>query len=158
MADMDFPADPIIGQNYTNSIGTVYQWNGVAWIVGVYDSTTGTFTTVGDILEMIRTLLQDTDVSSGEYRYSSDSIVANINMGLIEMYRIRPDIFLENKFKIPVFNDADLSTPLVIEQQFVPSLIYYAVGMTQLRDDEATQDARASSFLGKFSSMLVAVA
>ena len=79
-------------------------------------------------------------------------------MGLIEMYRIRPDIFLENKFKIPVFNDADLSQALVIEQQFIPSLVYYAVGMCQLRDDEETQDARASSFLGKFSSMLVAVA
>ena len=158
MADMDFPADPTIGQKYTNSVGVVYEWNGTAWLIGFYDSTTETFMTVGDILEMIRTLLQDTDVSSGEYRYSSDSIVANINMGLIEMYRIRPDIFLENKFKIPVFNDADLSAPLVIEQQFVPSLIYYAVGMCQLRDDEATQDARASSFLGKFSSMLVAVA
>jgi len=158
MADMDFPADPIVGQKYTNSIGVVYEWTGTAWIIGFYDSTTETFTTVGDLLDMIRTLLQDTDVTSGEYRYSSDSIVANINMGLIEMYRIRPDIFLENKFKIPVFNDADLSQALVIEQQFIPSLVYYAVGMCQLRDDEETQDARASSFLGKFSSMLVAVA
>ena len=158
MADMDFPANPMIGQKYTNSIGVVYEWNGTAWLIGFYDSSTETFATVGDLLDQIRTLLMDTDVSSGQYRYSSDSIVANINMGMIEMYRIRPDIFLENNFQIPVFNNADLSQPLVIEQQFVPSLVYYAVGLTQLRDDEETQDARASSFLGKFSSMLVAVA
>ena len=106
----------------------------------------------------IRQLLQDTDTSGDEYRYSSASIVANINMGLIEMYRIRPDIFLENKFKIPVFNDADLSSALVIEQQYVPSLVYYAVGLCQMRDDEETQDQRASAFLGKFTSMLVSVA
>jgi hypothetical protein len=158
MADMDFPADPVVGQKYTNSIGVVYEWTGVAWVIGFYDSTTETFTSVGDLLEIIRTLLQDTDTSSGEYRYSSDSIVANINMGLIEMYRIRPDIFLENNFKIPVFNDADLSTALIIEQQFVPSLIYYAVGMCQLRDDEPTQDQRASSFIAKFSSTLASMA
>jgi hypothetical protein len=158
MAEMDFPADPVIGQNFTNSIGIVYQWNGTAWLIGFYDSSDESFVSLGDLLAQIRTLLMDTDVSSGEYRYSSDSIVSNINMGMIEMYRIRPDIFLENNFQIPSFNDADLSQPLVIEQQFIPSLVYYAVGMTQLRDDEETQDARASSFLGKFSSMLVAVA
>ena len=63
MADMDFPADPIIGQKYTNSIGVVYEWSGTAWLIGFYDSTTETFTTVGDLLDMIRTLLQDTDVT-----------------------------------------------------------------------------------------------
>lgn len=158
MADMDFPLSPTVGQRYTSPAGVVYEWNGTAWLIGFYDSTTETFVTVGDLLDQIRTLLQDTDTSGGEYRYSSASIVTNINQGLIEMYRIRPDIFLENKFKIPVFNDADLSLPLVIEQQFVPSLIYYTVGMCQLRDDEPTQDSRASAFLGKFSSSLAAVA
>ena len=157
MADMDFPVAPTLGQNYTSPAGVVYQWNGEAWVIGFYDSTTDTFTTIGDLLDQIRTLLQDTDTSGGEYRYSSASIVTNINMGLLEMYRIRPDIFLENNFVIPVFSDADLSSDLVIEQQFIPSLVYYAVGMCQLRDDEPTQDTRASAFLGKFTSMLAAV-
>ena len=158
MADMDFPVGPAVGQRYTNSIGVVYEWNGVAWVIGFYDSTTETFMVVGDLLDQIRTLLLDTDTAGGEYRYSDASIVTNINQGLLEMYRIRPDIFLENKFKIPVFNNAALDDPIVIEPQFIPSLIYYAVGMCQLRDDEPTQDARASAFLGKFSSMLAAVA
>ena len=158
MADMDFPADPTIGQKYTNSVGVVYEWNGTAWVIGFYDSTTETFMVVGDLLDQIRTLLLDTDTAGGEYRYSDASIVTNINQGMLEMYRIRPDIFLENKFKVPVFNDAALDDALVIEPQFVPSLVYYAVGMCQLRDDEPTQDQRASMFLGKFTSMLAAVA
>jgi hypothetical protein len=158
MADMDFPLHPVVGQKYTNSAGSVYEWTGTAWVVGFYDASLETLSTVGDIVEQIRTLLQDTDTSGGEYRYSSDSIVANINMGLVEMYRIRPDIFLENGFKIPVYNDATLNDLVIIEEQFIPSLVYYAVGMCQLRDDEETQDARASSFLGKFTSMLSAIA
>jgi len=158
MAEMDFPSDPTLGQKFTNSIGTVYEWNGVAWVIGFYDIEDETFVTLGDLLDQIRVLLQDTDTLGNEYRYSNSSIVANINMGLMEMYRIRPDIFLELNFKIPVYNDAQLDADLTIEPQHVPALIYYAVGMTQLRDDEGTQDQRASSFLGKFVSMLLAAA
>jgi hypothetical protein len=76
----------------------------------------------------------------------------------MEMYRIRPDIFLELKFKIPIYNDASKDDAITIEQQFIPSLVYYAVGMTQLRDDEPDQDQRASLFLAKFTSTLVSVA
>jgi len=158
MAEMDFPLNPVLGQKYTNSIGAVYEWNGVAWVVGFYDDTTETFNVLGDLLDQIRVLLQDTDASGGQYRYSDASIVTNINMGLMEMYRIRPDIFLDLNFKIPVYNDASLDAEVTIEPQHVPALVYYAVGMTQLRDDEGTQDARASGFLAKFTSMLVSVA
>ena len=158
MAEMDFPLAPVIGQRYTNTIGVVYEWNGFAWVVGFYDSANEDFLTLGDVLDQIRILLQDTDTLGNEYRYSTASLVTNINMGLLEMYRIRPDIFLENDFVVPTFNDAQPDAAMVIEQQFVPSLVYYAVGMAQLRDDEGTQDSRASSFLGKFTSMLVAVA
>jgi len=155
---MDFPASPVIGQHYTNSIGVVYQWNGFGWVIGFYDAATETFQKLGDLLDQIRILLQDTDTSGGEYRYSTESLVTNINQGLMEMYRIRPDIFLELNFKIPVYDNASLDAVITIEPQHVPAIIYYTVGMAQLRDDEPTQDARASGFLGKFTSMLTAVA
>ena len=158
MAEMDFPLTPTIGQKYTNSIGVVYEWNGYGWVVGFYDTDTEAFNSLGELLDQIRILLQDTDTSGGEYRYSTGSLVTNINMGLMEMYRIRPDIFLEQNFKIPVYNDAQPDSLILIEPQHIPALIYYAVGMAQLRDDEGTQDNRASSFLGKFVSMLLAPA
>ena len=155
MAEMDFPVSPVVGQKYTNSIGVVYEWNGVAWVVGFYDSSTQTFNTLGDLLDQIRTLLQDTDVSSGEYRYSTDSIVMNLNQGMMEMYRIRPDLFLENDYNIQVFNVAEPNAVIVIEPQYVPALVYYAVGLTQARDDEQTQDQRATGFLKVFQSAIV---
>ena len=158
MAEMDFPLNPTLGQKYTNTIGVVYEWNGYGWVLGFYDASSEQFGTLGDLLDQIRILLQDTDLSGGEYRYSSASIVTNINMAFLEMYRIRPDIFLELNFDVPVYNSAALDAAITIEKQHVPAIIYYAVGMTQLRDEEGNQDQRASAFLTKFTSMLVAIA
>lgn len=76
-------------------------------------------------------------------------------MGLLEMYRLRPDIFLANGFVVPAYNSAELDDPVVIEQQYVPALVYYAMGMTQARDDEETQDARAGAFLQTFQRQLL---
>jgi hypothetical protein len=154
MAEMDFPLNPVVGQRYENSTGTVYQWDGSAWVVGFYDSSTETFAVLGDLLDQIRTLLQDTDNFGGTFRYSTESIVANINMGLLEMYRIRPDIFLATSFVVPQYESANLAALWTLEQQWIPPMIYYAVGMTQIRDDEGTQDTRAGAFLQKFNSML----
>lgn len=158
MAEMDFPLNPTVGQKYTNSIGVVYEWTGVAWIIGFYSSAGQAFNILGDVVAQVRILLQDTDTLGGEYRYSDDSIVTNINMGLLEMKRIRPDIFLELNFQVPEFNVAVPDAPMTIDPQHVPALVYYAVGMCQLRDDEGTQDARAGMFLSKFTSMLAAIA
>ena len=158
MAEMDFPLNPAVGQKYTNSIGVVYEWTGTAWIIGFYSSQSQAFNVIGDVVAQIRTLLQDTEALGGEYRYSDDSIVTAVNQGMIEMYRIRPDIFLELNFTIPEFTTATPDAPMLIEPQHVPALVYYAVGMCQLRDDEGTQDARAGMFLSKFTSMLTGVA
>lgn len=157
MAEMDFPLNPTVGQRYTNTIGATYIWNGEAWEIGFYDTATQTFTVVGDLVSQIRTLLQDTDNSSGQYRYSSESIVQNINMCMLEMKRLRPDIFLPLGFVAPVFNSNQLNDPIQIDDQYIPSVIYYAVGMTQIRDDEGTQDTRASAFLTKFTGTLMTV-
>lgn len=158
MAELDFPANPTVGQLYTSPVGVVYSWAGYGWVLGFYSSATEQLVTVGGIIDQVRTLLQDTDTLGGEYRYSNDSLVSNLNMGLWEMYRIRPDIFLELGFQVPQFDSGLPTTPVPIDGQHIPALVYYIVGMAQLRDDEGTQDARASNFLAKFTSMLVAVA
>lgn len=156
--DFDFPLDPVLYQIWTAPTGAVYVWNGSAWVVGTYNSTTQDFSQIGGIIAQVRTLLQDVSLLGSEYRYSDDSLMMNLNMGLLEMFRIRPDIFLSQYFTVPQYTVGQFDNAIPIEQQFVPSLIYYVVGMTQLRDDEGEQDARASAFLGKFTSSLVAVA
>jgi len=152
---MDFPASPVPGQLYTAPSGVVYSWNGYGWVIGFYNTASQQLSVLGDVLDQIRTFLQVVDVSSGQYRYSTDSIVQNINMGLIEMYRLRPDIFLANDFMIPAFTIDQLDHPLGIEEQYVPALVFYGVGMTQARDDEETQDQRSGAFVARFSSILM---
>ena len=152
---IDFPADPVVGQKYTAPSGVVYEFDGYGWTVGYYDSSTQQLTSVGNVLQQVRTLLQDVDVSSGHYRYSTDSIITNINQAMTDLYRMRPDLFLELQFQIPVFNVGDLGAPIGIEDQYVSPLIMYVVGLTQARDDEQTQDARAGVFLQTFQKQVL---
>lgn len=152
---IDFPPNPTVGQRYTAPNGEVYAWDGYTWGSSYYDSATQKLTTIGDLLSQVRTLLQDVDVSSGQYRYSTDSIMVAFNQAMMDMYRIRPDLFLANAFVIPVFNSADLSVAIVIEPQYIPSLIYYVVGLVQARDDEQNQDNRAMGFLKVFQQTIV---
>lgn len=158
MADLDFPPLPTLGQKYTAPTGVVYEFDGYGWVIGFYDSSTQTLTSVGDILDQIRILLQDTDNSaSSGYRYSDDSIILCLNQGLVDLYRMRPDIFIDLKFIIPVFNSADPSAIIGIEEQYISPLIFYAVGLVQARDDEQTQDARAAAFLQTFKGAVLTV-
>jgi hypothetical protein len=156
--EFDFPLNPVLYQIWTAPTGAVYVWNGSAWVVGTYDSSSQNFAQIGGIIAMVRTLLQDQSLEGGEYRYSEDSLYMALNMGLLEMYRMRPDVFLAEYFTVPQYTTGQATNAIPIEQQFVTPLVYYVVGMTQLRDDEGEQDARASAFLGKFTSMLTAVA
>jgi hypothetical protein len=152
---LDFPPTPIIGQKYTAPNGAVYQWDGYAWTVGYYDSPTQELQRLSDLLAQVRTLLQDTDVRSGQYRYSTDSIITSFNQAMMDTYRIRPDLFLVNQFKIPVFDVGTLNAPVVIEAQYIPALIYYVVGLVQARDDEQSQDQRAMGFLKVYQQTIV---
>jgi hypothetical protein len=152
---LDFPPTPIVGQKYTAPNGAVYQWDGFGWTVGYYDSPTQELQLLADLIAQVRILLQDTDVRSGQYRYSTDSIITSFNQAMMDTYRIRPDLFLSNKFVIPVYNTGTLNAPIIFEPQYIPALIYYVVGLVQARDDEQSQDARAMGFLKVYQQTIV---
>jgi hypothetical protein len=156
-AEMDFPPGPVLGQKYTAPSGIVYEWDGYGWVVGFYDTTTQQLQSVGDVIDQIRILLQDTDNSSGQYRYSTDSILLSLNQGMVDLYRMRPDIFLSLKFVIPVYNSTEPDTLIGIEMQYISPLVFYTVGLVQARDDEQTQDARAAAFLQTFKGAVLTV-
>lgn len=157
MAEMDFPAGPYVGQLYTAPSGIVYEWDGYGWVIGFYDTASEELTTVGDLLDQIRSLLQDTDNTSGQYRYSTDSIMLCLNQCMMDLYRMRPDIFLTLKFKIPKLNSGRLDQVIGIEEQYISPIVFYAVGLVQARDDEQTQDARAAQFLQTFKGAVLTV-
>jgi len=151
---MDFPLNPILGQHYTAPSGVTYTWDGQGWTIGFYDSSTQTISVVGDVVDQVRTLMQDTDNSSGQYRYSTDSIVTALNQCMLDLYRMRPDLFLEQLFKVPSFQVAYLDAPLGIEEQYIPPVIFYTTGLVQARDDETTQDQRAAVFMTTFKQAI----
>lgn len=111
--------------------------------------------TVADYLRNARVLLQDT---VADYRYSDDELVENINLGLLEMRRLRPDL-LRSYFRtsIPSFSMAAPTASVPVDPQYRVALLYYICGQAQLRDDENTQDARATVFLNKFVAQMLTI-
>jgi hypothetical protein len=109
--------------------------------------------TVSDYVTRARVLLNDT---VAEYRYPDAAILAAMNLGLLEARRIRPDLFIGRSDAVPEYLVND-STTVVFDAQYRVPLLYFIVGFTQLSDEEDTQDARAVSFVNKFTTQLAAL-
>jgi hypothetical protein len=109
--------------------------------------------TVQDVLDEARVLLLDGTVP---YRYTDAELIRALNIAVLEARRLRPDLFLAAAFSLPTY--ATGADAFAIEPMYRPSFIYYVVGRAQLRDDEATQDARASVLMNKFVAQLLSAA
>lgn len=110
-----------------------------------------TLSTVSQYIDQARILLQD---SISPYRYPDADLLLCLNDAMLETRRLRPDLFLSAEFTLPSFSAND-STAVGIDEQYRMAILYYIVGMAQLRDDEATDDARAAGFIAKYKvSML----
>lgn len=109
--------------------------------------------TVADYILAARTLMQD---SSVPYRYSDITIVNNLNAGIGESYRIRPDMWLAYyELDLPGYSAALPNVVVDIPVAFRLGFLYLVVGLTQLADQEDTSDARAGQLIQKFSSTLL---
>jgi hypothetical protein len=112
--------------------------------------------TVNDYVQSARTLLQD---EVEEYRYSTASLIDALNIGLMEIRRIRPDIMKAYyRTAIPTFSTSTTTSTVPLPDMYRSALLYYVCGQVQMRDDEATQDARAGAFMQKFVGQLLTVA
>lgn len=111
--------------------------------------------TVADYIAHARVLLQDT---VSDYRYSDAELVDNLNMGLLEMRRLRPDLMIASfGTTIPLYSELSTGTAVACDPQYRPALLYYICGQAQLRDDEATTDSRATVFLNKFTAQMLTI-
>jgi hypothetical protein len=110
--------------------------------------------TVSDYLSTARTLLQDQ--YSGQYRYSDAELVAGLNLALLEMYRLRPDLYI-GITTVPSYSAGSLATQVAIDQRYRTAALYYICGHAQLRDEEQTEDARAGAFMSKFLGQMLTV-
>lgn len=109
--------------------------------------------TVDEYVAAARTLLVD---ETETYRYTDAELVLALSLAVLDARRIRPDLFLDRFDDIPSFVLADIAaeTEVDIDIQYRSAFLYYIVGHAQLRDEEDTQDARASSFINTFETRL----
>lgn len=109
--------------------------------------------TVGDYINDARVLLQDL---ISPYRYTDAELMQNINRGLLEIRRLRPDLMITNfGGDIPAYSAS--GDTVVLDQQYRVALLYYVCGQAQLRDEENVQDARATVFINKFTSQMLSI-
>lgn len=111
--------------------------------------------TVQDYVDRARVLLLD---QVDPYRYPTDDLVEALNMGILEVRRLRPDVVKAYlRTTLPDFSSSNLSALVPIDPQYRVAFIYYICGQAQLRDDENNQDSRSAAFLNKFVSQLISI-
>lgn len=108
--------------------------------------------TVQDIISDARVLLLD---EIGPNRYTDSELLVGLNTALLEIRRIRADLFLGRyKGHVPKFNNVDGET-IHIEPQFRLALVYGTLSHALMRDDEDIQDQRSNAFEAKMIRLLV---
>lgn len=110
--------------------------------------------TLQDYINASRILLQDTLESAP--RYTDADFRLALMLAFDEAYRIRPDIFI--RMEQPDIMTATMAFEVPVPRGYQSAFIYYMCGHVQLRDQEDTQDNRATVFLNKFVMQLLTTA
>ena len=109
--------------------------------------------TYRSVIDRARRILQDTDASN--YRYSEVDIVDAVNDSLLEVRKIRPDLFIDGAFTVVDVSELEVdATAIPIEDFYFQSLVYLVSGYMMLRDDEFSLDSRAVNLLNKGNAQL----
>ena len=132
------------------------------------------YLTVGDYLRDTRTLLQD---RIQPYRYSTPSLIHGLNLTLLEVRRLRPDLLVGYLDTVPQYDWSDAGSTLnpgtddngddddnptwfetvPMEQQFRKALVHGISGYAMQRDQEDIEDERATADVMTFENMLTDV-
>ena len=120
--------------------------------------------TYQDVVTEARVLLQDTDATS--YRNSNATLLAIYNRALQALGRIRPDacydLYDANSLNVPELVESAPGAGQVawtdnfgLEMQFFNPLVAYIVGVTEIIDDEYSEDGRAALMLQSFRNEVI---
>jgi len=120
------------------------------------------YRTVTDYVNVARLSLQD---AVSPYRYTDDNLLLALNIGLAEMSRIRPDLFMDLKYQRPLRKgdtDEGMPAPYVavdtslvpVPSKYMSALDWFITGWSQFLDVTDAQDQRAQGFMQKFQTHL----
>jgi hypothetical protein len=111
-----------------------------------------TLRTVADYLSDAHTLLLDKVVP---YRYDDDSLLVALNVTILEVRRLRPDLIVyKYGSRVPYFTSANTDAEVCIEEAFRLAVLYGLIAHALSRDQEEVQDSRAATFRGAFTDIL----
>ena len=110
--------------------------------------------TYSQVIERARRILQDEDATN--YRYSDQSLLDSVNDAILEVRRVRPDLFISVSFSpTDVLLGQEAAALIPIEDMYFQSLVYLTTGYQMLRDDEFSLDSRAVNLLNKGTAQLL---
>ncbi len=110
--------------------------------------------TYSQVIERARRILQDEDAAN--YRYSDQSLLDAVNDAILEVRRVRPDLFISVSFSpTDVLLGQESAALIPIEDMYFQSLVYLTTGYQMLRDDEFSLDSRAVNLLNKGTAQLL---
>jgi hypothetical protein len=108
--------------------------------------------TVSEYVEDARELLLD---KISPYRYSDTSLVAALNLALLDARRLRPDLFVYRwGNRVPNYLAVD-GQDVPIEHQFRKGIVYGLVSHALARDQEDVQDQRSNLFMQTMEDILI---
>lgn len=106
---------------------------------------------VGSLVMRVRETLQDVDDRD---RYTDARIIEALNLGILDLRRLRPDAFI-GRYSEPTYQiGTDQTLPFDLPEIYIPPLVAYAVGWIETADDEYADDGRAVAMMKKFATDL----
>lgn len=127
--------------------------------------------TYQELISEARALLQDSVNVDGDLRFTDSFLVNQLNRGLQELGRIRPDAFYDtfdaNNLKVPkVITSGTPDTDnfeviwtddVAVDLMFYQPLVSWVVGMAEVTDDEFTLDQRAGLLISDFRNRILGI-
>lgn len=114
--------------------------------------------TLAAAIKQVRYDLQDEDASN--YRYGDERLVDTLNMALLDIWRLRPDLFLAANWTLVEYTVVNLTdgTVLPIADIYFSVVTKLIVGYVQLENDSVAPDSKAALMLGTARTELQGVA
>ena len=108
--------------------------------------------TLGDVVARVRDIVQD---SVEPKRYADAFLLRHMDSALLEVRRIRPDLFNDDITSDPANLTAQsLSAGFPLPEHYLPPVVAYVAGMCDLIEEEYASEGRAAALLSRFHAQL----
>ena len=105
------------------------------------------------VTDLCRDFIQDLRTL---YRCDDAVLVRFLNQALLEVKRLRPDLYISSGGVVTTYTTGDLDTVnFPIDETYVMPVVEFIVGMVEMTDDEFAVDSRAVAFLTVFRQALL---